>query len=77
MELMIHKTLSKHLCYELRKTHIRENSGLITLNVKLQVLSLLFMFILFSAFHKKCVIINNYKKMMHNSLPESKLYLPS
>ena len=43
MELMIHKTLSKHLCYVLRKTHIRENSGPITLNVKLQVLSLLFM----------------------------------
>ena len=62
MELMNHKTLDKHLCNELEKTHIQENSGLITLNVKLQVLSLLFMFILFSAFHKKCVIINNLKR---------------
>ena len=40
MELMNHKTLDKHLCNELGKTHIQENSGLITLNVKLQVLYL-------------------------------------
>ena len=46
MGLKNHKTFIKHLCNELRK-HKREALGLITLNVKLQVLSRMLMFILF------------------------------